>query len=93
MSIPSPAGTEEGIMISPNPSGSSAWLVFKNKPSGTVRIRIFNSIGQEIYSGTESPVQGSNLVRLDASGMKTGFYYVEVSLEGRVETVKWVVVI
>jgi hypothetical protein len=93
MSIPSQAGKEGSVMISPNPSGSSAWLVFKNKPSGTVRIRIFNSIGQEIYSGTESPVQGSNLVRLDASGMKTGFYYVEVSLEGRVETVKWVVVI
>jgi Secretion system C-terminal sorting domain/PKD domain len=70
----------QGHFISsyPNPATTQANLVVTLNKTATIYIRVYNSVGSEILSASQSGYPGSNLIVIPVANLPTGIYYVQL---------------
>jgi Secretion system C-terminal sorting domain/PKD domain len=62
----------------PNPATSQANLAVTLNNTATIYIRVYNSMGSEILSTSQSGYPGSNSIIIPVASLPTGIYYVQV---------------
>ena len=72
------------LSVYPNPSSGGFELSFVSDYFQTAEIHIRNATGQEVMQRVFHVRAGSNQFRLDASGLKEGFYFYSVHLDNKV---------
>jgi len=80
------------IIAYPNPSYDILNLSFKLERNAIVNIKLYDYIGKEIKAinmGTQ--YIGKHNVKLDVSNYATGFYFLRVQIDNRIETVKLII--
>ncbi len=78
-----PAGSDslakgKFIPAYPNPATSQANLAVTLNNTATIYIRVYNSMGSEILSTSQSGYPGSNSIVIPVASLPTGIYYVQV---------------
>lgn len=74
---------EMNLKVFPNPAADKANLKFTLAKPGTVNIKVYNLPGNCVANlGDATYPAGENSVSIDVSGLKQGFYFVEVTVNG-----------
>jgi len=71
-------------LIYPNPANN---LVYINSPGKINDVKVFNTLGQMIYSGKYNNQQ----IQLDLSGYKTGIYFIRINSGGKISSAKLII--
>jgi hypothetical protein len=79
------AGT---VSVSPNPSSGISTVSFFTESSGPYVLRVFNSVGNKVYSTQGFSDAGVNSLSIDLSSFGTGMYLVDVKGGGINDKVK-----
>ncbi|HLA54879.1 MAG TPA: LamG-like jellyroll fold domain-containing protein [Flavobacterium sp.] len=82
LSVSQPQQVSETFYIYPNPA--SGELFFESASDAVKLLSIYNSFGQQVYSGVFRP-------RLDISNYASGLYYAKMSSGATVQTKKFIV--
>lgn len=91
------ASVEEHVELSelsvyPNPVANQFFVKYTAAEAGSVNVEVFNLMGQQVLSTTTSAVTGVNNVSFDASELVAGQYIARVTLNDKVENIKFEVV-
>jgi autotransporter-associated beta strand protein len=73
---------DETFRLYPNPARGLVSLNLKSLKSGSVQVRVFNTLGAEVFQQVHDAETG-NEVSMDLSGLPAGIYQVEAALEGQ----------
>ena len=73
---------EETFSLYPNPSRGFVSLDLKSVQEGSVQVRIFNTLGAEVYQQVHQAESGSQ-IRMDLGRLPAGIYQVEATLEAQ----------
>ncbi len=67
----------------PNPFNPSTTISFSLPIESSVKMKIFNVIGEEVYSLKENVMEaGNHNVKFDASSLSSGIYFYSINVEG-----------
>jgi PKD repeat protein len=66
------------ILLFPNPSSGEIEVRATNVTDNTVQIRIYNVLGQEVYSCSEENTTGTVSKQIDLANLSSGSYFVKV---------------
>jgi hypothetical protein len=78
--------------IYPNPANSNVNLVFRLAESGMVNIKVYNILGEEIYSLDNGKTStGLHNVRLNVENLNSGIYFVKLTTDAASSTKKLVI--
>jgi hypothetical protein len=84
------SGIEE-LLIYPNPTSGQMQVSFIQKTPGPVNFRLFNNIGQTVYSENILSVSGQISHDLDAGHLSPGMYFLDIKTS-QGSTIKKVIV-
>ena len=78
----------------PNPFNPQTTIPFKLSQAGPVRIEVFNYLGRRVQTlvKRESHPAGQFQVQFDGSSLASGTYFVRMQANGKIETMKMVLV-
>lgn len=80
---------EENISSYPNPFNPSTQIKYTLKENSIVKIKVFNSLGQEVaLLVNEEQPEGNYKVQFDASNYPSGIYYCQMITAGFSKTIK-----
>ncbi len=79
------------LLIFPNPSKGSFNMEFKGFEMVDARLRVFNSLGQEIYFKKLGDIAAGHKEIIDLNKPETGIYFIEISSQNEVWVEKIVV--
>ena len=89
VTVGAPVGVNElfadrfAISLFPNPMDEQGNLVISSTEDVTISLQIINSLGQTATQNSIALVSGENRIDLDASGLQSGFYFLNLlSSEG-----------
>ncbi len=71
------------LIVFPNPSDGTFVVTFTNSISGATNIRILSMDGKLVYSKENNLISNSNELSIDASGIPSGYYVLEVDNENK----------
>lgn len=80
-----------GVTIYPNPTTGLLNIDINNSNSNTLLIRIFNSVGNEIYSASENKSGKNYNKQIDLEGLANGIYTIQLSAGTDVVTQKLII--
>ena len=83
--------SENTVSISPNPAKDFVKVNVNTKDVKNTEIKIYDVAGKMVYHKTLKLKNGSNQFTLDLSGLKTGFYTVDILNEGNVNSRKLII--
>lgn len=72
------------LYVFPNPSKGSFIIEFKGSAMDDVGLKVFNSIGQEIYVKKLGMVSTGQVELIDLNGFESGVYFIEVSSQSEI---------
>lgn len=78
------------VGVQPNPFANSITIKYSLKQTSSVRLGIFNQLGQLIYRRSEDQQQGEQLLQWDAQGLAEGIYYYQLNVGNHVTNGKMV---
>lgn len=82
----------EGYYISecyPNPFNPKTRIVYQTPEAGSAKIRVFNSLGQNVADEIEKPIlPGINYTDLELNGLPNGVYFANILLNGKYSVTK-----
>ncbi len=78
-------------VLSPNPTSAAINVRFESA-AGLAQVSIVNSLGMEVYRGSQNLVNGQNSIVLGTSELANGSYFVHISLGNSRSTLKFSVV-
>ncbi len=79
------------LSLYPNPANNTIHISLQSKNFATATISIYNHLGQKM--GSEIPFEtivGNNELSLDISSFKNGIYFIQLSVNGRMITKKFI---
>lgn len=76
----------------PNPAKDQTNLSFNLEKAAQVNINVVNVLGLSVWSNTESISSGNHTVSIPTSALASGVYNVNITTEGKMETVKLTVI-
>lgn len=82
------ASEEFSANVFPNPTSDNATLALLISKDEKVTIKIYNMLGAEVYTNTSNLEKGIHNVDLNISDLKSGLYFVKVSVGNKVSTEK-----
>jgi PKD repeat protein len=77
--------------VAPNPSNGAFRLNLTGVQSGNASVKVYNLVGQEVYSSTVESVKGSFTKDVQLEQVANGVYFVKVNVNGQTATKKIVV--
>jgi chitinase len=69
------------VSIYPNPASDQATIILNLAAEGTYTVRMYDILGQELQSKKSNFTKGINQVELAVSGIKNGYYFINVQNE------------
>lgn len=82
------ASEEFSANVFPNPASDKATLALMVNKHEKVSVKMFNMLGAEVYNFASEFDKGIHYVDLDASGLTSGMYFVNVTVGNKVRTEK-----
>ncbi len=79
------------LNIMPNPSNGETRVTYSLPEGGTVRLEIFNAIGQKIYTFVNAK-QMSGVYTQDIQSLTAGVYYLRLTVDNKLESKQLIVV-
>ena len=79
------------VTIFPNPAINETVLRIRSETSGSSNIKMFNAIGEIIYTKQVVLNSGANTIKIDAKELASGIYFVIVE-NGKYSTTKKLVI-
>jgi PKD repeat protein len=88
-------GTEEerdftGLSVYPNPGADQLSVDIENNYTGSVVMSIQSVLGQNISNTTDEKTERKFSRTVDTRGLNPGLYFVQITLDGKTKTVKWI---
>ncbi|MCH2235389.1 MAG: T9SS type A sorting domain-containing protein [Crocinitomicaceae bacterium] len=77
------------LSVFPNPAVNTFAISYSAETAGTVSINILNMVGQTVLTTTTSSVTGTNNVNFDATELEAGQYIAQVTLNDKIENIKF----
>lgn len=74
--------SEEKLIVYPNPTSGQVTVKINFQESGNLEFRLFNSMGENIYSRQSDAKTGNELYNIDLKSFPTGVYFLEVIFQG-----------
>ena len=81
-----------GLKIHPNPFTTSTTIEYKLKQPSTVKLSVFNQLGQLVHQQLEDQSQGNQKLQWDAQNQPEGMYYFTLQAGEHVSTGKMLLV-
>jgi hypothetical protein len=81
-------GIASSLNVYPNPATDVAYVSVNMANNAAARITLVNTLGQVVSAQTANLELGSNKVELNTSSLASGVYFVQVEIDGKIETVK-----
>jgi hypothetical protein len=66
------------VRVFPNPSTGSFQVTIKSRNSQPVDLRMFNSLGSEVYALNNVVVNGSKAIDINLNNTPEGIYFISV---------------
>lgn len=76
-------GSSAGLTVSPNPAIGNTTVTFNSGVDANATVRVLDIHGRTLKSATIKAATGENTVKLDLSGIATGYYSVALSCGGQ----------
>lgn len=68
-----------GVLIYPNPTSGQFSLAYNSEQNKNTTVKIYNLVGQVIYSESYTSTTGMNTLKFDISNNSQGIYMLEIS--------------
>jgi type IX secretion system substrate protein/galactose oxidase-like protein len=79
------------LLIFPNPAGSFLTLSFESLIKQTIALRIYNTLGKQVYFSEEEITKGKFEREIDVKGFPAGIYFLQVKIKAGLMNKKVVV--
>jgi hypothetical protein len=80
------------LSLYPNPTNNMLNLSFKLERNANIDITLFDYTGKEVHHVSKGKQYiGKHLINIDVSSYSSGFYFVRVQVQNRVETLKLII--
>lgn len=79
-----------GLKLFPNPAGNVINLQYNNMGAGSPVLKIYNTMGTEVLSGSHDHTSSISQETLDITPLQAGVYFIEISEDGRSQKIKFV---
>jgi len=76
----------------PNPFNPSTKINFSIPKNGIVTLKVFNSLGREIYSSNKYFLTGNNQFKFFSENLSSGIYFYSLQFEANIQTKKMIFV-
>lgn len=80
-----------GFNLFPNPANTDGYLEISVEKNISCNIKIANSYGKIEYNQVIDLVNGSNLHYIDGSKLPSGLYVITIEMDGKTDTIKWII--
>lgn len=85
--------TFSSVELYPNPANQYSTIVLEVEKSTDVRIELLNSLGQNIAMIADTKLNtGKNTFQINTSGLSSGIYFVNISLDGKTSSLRKLIV-
>ncbi len=78
----------EVVSVSPNPFDAHLSVQFVTPHTQTMEVQLMDAFGRLVSSRQITPVQGSNTIDLNETGIKAGIYFVQLIQNGEVKNIR-----
>ncbi|HKR04705.1 MAG TPA: kelch repeat-containing protein [Bacteroidia bacterium] len=69
------------LLIFPNPANSSFTILFSSAERQTIQLRIYNSLGEQIYFSKEVIAKGKFEKEINAENLSSGIYFLQLQMK------------